>query len=107
MASIEDDPAARIVELAMEAQTRLMVAYLGQMKETMRKEVEALIEREFGGDRVYFGKGSASKLQEAHAAIRRDALPVAQGGQGLSLRALAKKHHRSKTQIARILKGGE
>lgn len=103
MAVGNDDPVMRIVDRAMEAQTRLMMTYLGNMREQIRREVEREVRHEFGGDRPYFGKGVSDRNRLRDEAIRRDAQPVSEGGLGLSLRALGRKYHMGKSNVARVL----
>lgn len=99
MASTErlDDPVERMVELAMQAQTRLMLAYLDAMKENLRSELLQATRSEFGGEQPYFGKGTQARNDTRDAEVRADKAA------GLSLRAIAKKHHMSKTQVSRVL----
>lgn len=101
--AVIDDPVMRIVDRAMEAQTRLMMIYLGNMREQIRREVEREVRAEFGGDRPYLGKGVADRNKARDEAIRRDALPLKDGGLGLSLRALGRKYHMGKSHVARVL----
>lgn len=99
MASIErlDDPVERMVELAMQAQTRLMLAYMEAMKENLRSELLQATRSEFGGEQPYFGKGTQARNDERDAAIRADRAA------GMSLRAIAKKHRMGKSQVSRVL----
>ena len=99
MASIErvDDPVERMVELAMAAQMRLMLAYMDAMKENLRAELQQATRSEFCGEQLYFGKGTQARNDSRDAAIRADKAA------GMSLRAIAKKHHMSKTQVSRVL----
>jgi Mor family transcriptional regulator len=92
-----DDPVERMVELAMQAQMRLMLAYMDAMKENLRAELQRATRNEFGGEQPYFGKGTQARNDERDAAVRADKAA------GLSLRAIAKKHHMSKTQVSRVL----
>lgn len=96
----KDDPVERLVEMAIEAQTRMMIAYTNNLREEMRK----IVRREFGGEQVHFRKCEDDRNKDRDARIRQEALPIAQGGLGLSIRALARRHHLSKTQVERILK---
>lgn len=98
-----DDPVMRIVDRAMEAQTRLMMTYMESMRAQIRREVEREVRAEFGGDRTYFGKGVSGRNRERDEAIRRDAMPVSDGGLGMSLRALGRKYHMGKTRVAEVL----
>lgn len=107
MALNEDDPVMRIVDRAMEAQTRLLMTYLGNMREQIRRDVEREVRAEFGGDRAYFGKGTSERKRARDEAIRRDAKPVSEGGLGLSLRALGRKYHVDKHTVSRALAEGE
>lgn len=102
-----DDPVMRIVDRAMEAQTRLMMTYMESMRAQIRREVEREVRAEFGGDRTYFGKGVSGRNRERDEAIRRDARPVSEGGLGMSLRALGKKYHMGKTRVAEVLSEGK
>lgn len=104
---IDDDPVTRIVDRAVQAQTRLLVVYMNGMREQIRQEVKREVQAEFGGDRTYICKGSADRNRQRDEAIRRDARPVAEGGMGLSLRALGSKYHMSKSRIAEVLAAGD
>lgn len=104
MASIEccrDDPVERLVDLAMAAQTRLMLAYMEAMRETLREELRATTRAEFGGEQPYFGKGTLARNETRDAAI------LADREAGMSLRGIAKKHHVSKTQVCRVIDRGQ
>lgn len=103
MAVSTDDPVMRIVDRAMEAQTRLLTTYLNNMREQIRRDVEREVRAEFGGERTYFGKCVAEKNRLRDEAIRRDAKPVSEGGLGLSLRALGRKYHVDKRTVSRVL----
>lgn len=92
-----DDPVGRVVDRAMAAQTRLLLTYMDQMRETIRREVEKELRDEFSGEQIYMGKGTADRTQARDAAI------VADSAAGLSLRALARKYHLSKSQVSRVL----
>lgn len=104
---IEDDPVMRVVDRAMDAQTRLLVAYVENMRETIRQEVRREVQVEFGGEQFRIGKGTAERNQKRDEAIRYDARPVAQGGLGLSVRALGRKYHIGKSRVAEVLAAGE
>ena len=104
MARPTDDPVLRIVEAAVEAQTRLMLAYMEQMRQQVTDQVMRAMRAEMGGEQIYMGKGTASRLVERNAAIRKDCAPVAGGGGGMSIRAAARKYHLSKSQVAEILR---
>lgn len=107
MAGSTDDPVLRIVEAAVEAQTRLMLAYMEQMRQQVTDQVMRAMRAEMGGEQIYMGKGTASRLVERAAAIRKDCAPVAEGGGGMSIRAAARKHNLSKSQVFRIVVKGE
>lgn len=104
MAGSTDDPVLRIVEAAVEAQTRLMLAYMEQMRQQVTDQVMRAMRAEMGGEQIYMGKGTASRLVERNAAIRKDCAPVAEGGGGMSIRAAARKHHMSRSQVARLVR---
>lgn len=99
----DDDAVSRMVDRAVDANVRMLVAYMDNMKAAIKAEVERELRAEFAGDQVYFGKGSADRKATRNAAIRSDARPRDQGGLGLSIRALSRKYHLGKTQIATIL----
>lgn len=103
MAGSTDDPVLRIVEAAMEAQTRLLLAYQEQMRQQITAQVMAAVRGEMAGEQFYVGKGTASRLVERNAAIRKDCAQVAEGGGGLSIRAAARKYHIGKSQVAEII----
>lgn len=103
MAGSTDDPVVRIVEAAVAAQTRLMLAYMEQMRQQVTDQVTRAMRAEMGGEQFYMGKGTASRLVERNAAIRKDCAPVAEGGGGMSIRAAAKKYHIGKSQVAEII----
>jgi Mor family transcriptional regulator len=94
--AVNDDPVIRIVEAAMEAQTRLLLAYMEQHTRQLREELTKKLRSEFSGEQVYMGKGTAGRLIERDAAILADS-------QTMSLRALARKYHLSKSQVSRVL----
>lgn len=102
-----DDPVMRIVDRAMEAQTRLLMTYLGNMREQIRRDVEREVRAEIGGEQQYFGKRVPDQVRLRNEAIRRDAKPLNEGGTGLSLRALGRKYHMSKSNVALVLAEGE
>lgn len=104
---IEDDPVMRVVDRAMDAQTRLLVAYVENMRETIRQEVRREVRTEFGGEQFRVRKDTAECNLERDEAIRRDARPVAEGGLGLSLRALGRKYHIGKSRVAEVLAAGD
>jgi Mor family transcriptional regulator len=100
---IDDDPLSRLLDRAVQAQTRLLLSYIENSREQARIDMARMIRDEFGGDQVYFGKGVAEKNHARDMAIWSDARPVSEGGQGLSLRALGKKYHLGKSRIAEVL----
>ena len=100
---IDDDPLNRLIDRAVQAQTRLLLNYIESTRGQMMADVAHLIKEEFGGDQLYIGKGPSDKNHARDLAIWRDAQPVARGGQGLSLRALGKKYHLGKSRIAEVL----
>lgn len=103
MADSTDDPVLRIVEAAVDAQTRLMLAYMEQMRQQVTDQVRRAMHTEMAGEQIYIGKGTASRQVERAAAIRKDCAPVAEGGAGMSIRAAARKYHLSKSQVFRIV----
>jgi len=100
---IDDDPLNRLIDRAVQAQTRLLLNYIESTREQMLTDVTRLITEEFGGDQLYIGKRSSDKNSARDLAIWQDAQPVAEGGKGLSLRALGKKYHLGKSRIAEVL----
>lgn len=100
---IDDDPLNRLIDRAVQAQTRLLLNYIESTREQMLTDVARIIKEEFCGDQLYIGKGVAEKNRARDIAIWRDSKPVAAGGQGLSLRALGKKYHLGKSRIAEVL----
>lgn len=94
---IEDGLVARIAEIAVAAQMRVME----ESAASIRREILLAVHAEFAGDQVYIGKGTAKRNRERDQAIRADRAT------GLSIRALAQKYHLSKSGIARILGGPE
>ncbi len=97
MAGSTDDPVLRIVEAAVEAQTRLMLAYMEQMRQQVIDQVERAMRAEMGGEQWYARKETATR------AVGRDAAILADAAAGMSLRAMSRKYHLSKTQVSRIL----
>lgn len=99
MAGSTDDPVLRIVEAAMEAQTRLLLAYQEQMRQQITAQVMAAVRGEMAGEQFYVGKGTASRLVERNAAMCADR------SAGMSIRSIAKKHRVSKSCAAVVVSG--
>jgi Mor family transcriptional regulator len=97
MAGSTDDPVLRIVEAAVEAQTRLMLAYMEQMRQQVTDQVMRAMRAEMGGEQIYMGKGTASRLVERNLAMCADR------ANGMSIRAIAKKHRVSKSCAAVVV----
>jgi Mor family transcriptional regulator len=97
MAGSTDDPVLRIVEAAVEAQTRLMLAYMEQMRQQVTDQVMRAMRAEMGGEQIYMGKGTAARLVERNVAMCVDRAA------GMSIRAIAKKHRVSKSCAAVVV----
>ena len=97
MMDASDDPVERIVDTAVAAMTRMMLAYMEQMRSEIRREAAAAVRGEFAGDQFYVGKDCGDR-----AAVRNQAI-MADRVAGLSVRAIAKKRNVSKTHVARVL----
>lgn len=102
--STDDDPVLRVVEASVEAQTKLMLAYMEQMRQQVTDQVTRAMYDEMGGEQFYVRKNRKSRAEERNDAIRKDCAPVSEGGGGLSLRAASNKHHLSKSRVSAILK---
>lgn len=100
---IDDNPLKRLIDRAVQAQTRLLLNYIESTRAQMIADVARIIQDEFCGDQLYIDKGAAEKNRARDLAIWHDAQPVAAGGHGLSLRALGKKYYFSKSGIAKAL----
>lgn len=100
---IDDNPLNRLIDRAVQAQTRLLLNYIESTRGQMMADVARIIQEEFCGDQLYIGKGVAEKNRARDLAIWHDAQPVAAGGRCLSLRALGKKYYLGKSRIAEVL----
>jgi Mor family transcriptional regulator len=101
----DDDVVARFVDIAStvfrEAVCQLDHAACQSFLEldfVIRGQIAARMRREFAGDSFYVRKALAVQKARRNEAIRADRKA------GLSLRALARKHCLSKSQVVNILK---
>lgn len=92
-----DDLVSAIVERTTQVQQRLMSEYFADALAAMRRETEALIRAEFGGETAYAGKVSKMIATDRNSAIKADRVA------GLSIRQLSRKYHLSKTHVLRLL----
>lgn len=67
-----DDPVERIVDMAMQAQMRLLLAMMQNMHDQLRRELKAQVRGEFGGEQVHFRKDTAEKIAVRNENILRD-----------------------------------
>jgi Mor family transcriptional regulator len=91
-----DDLVTQIVERTVALQKRLLGEYLTDAMCNMKRETEALIRAEFGGEVGYLSKGVREKLAV------RDIEVVAELKAGKSLREVARRRNLSKSQVQRI-----
>lgn len=101
--NIEDDLVTRMADVAIEAYVRALVG----SRDAIRSIVCEALHTEFAGDRTYIAKRTTERNEIRDAQIRLEAKSKSEGGKGLSLRALGKKHHLSKSQVARIVRQEE
>lgn len=95
----DDDLVFRLVDITLAALRRAGVNFVP----TIRSEIASVVRKEFSGDNVYIPKALGAQKAKRDEAIRRDARPVSDGGLGLSLRALGRKYHMGKSNVARVL----
>lgn len=91
----DDDLVVRIVDVTLAAVRRAGVNFAP----TIRSEVASVVRKEFSGDCVYIRKALGAQKE------KRNERMFADRAAGLSVRAIARKHHVSKTRAGEILKG--
>jgi len=89
----DDDPVLRLADIAVEMIVKSLPS--------IRAEIITAMRNEFAGENVYMPKA----LGEQKAA--REVEILADHEDGLSLRAIGRKHSLSKTRVASIIKGDE
>lgn len=99
----DDDLVSRLTERALEVASGAIVQIAAGVMNDLRQRIKNELRAEFQGDRAYIRKTDGQRKSSRDAAIRHDRKPKDQGGGGLSIRALARKWHLSKSQIERIL----
>lgn len=87
----DDDPVMRLADIAVSALMRVLPA--------IRADIVAAARKELSGDRIYIPKALSTQKASRNEAIRTD------HAAGMSIRAIARKHHVSKTRAADIIKG--
>lgn len=90
----DDDLVARIAEIAVAAVSRALLSFAP----AIRNEIVTSVRKEFSGERVYIPKALRTQKAQRNEAMRIDRAA------GLSLRAIARKHHICKTSAAEIIK---
>lgn len=91
----DDDLVVRLAEVALTAVSRVLL----DLAPTIRSEIITIVRKEFSGEQAYIKKGLGTQKAKRDEAMRADRAA------GLSIRAVARKHHISKTHTAKILKG--
>lgn len=92
----EDDLVERLADVAMRAVNRALL----DLAPTIRNEIVSTVRGEFSGEQVYIPKALAAEQAKRNELMRIDRAA------GMSVRAVARKHHIGKTRAAEILKGG-
>lgn len=94
-----DDLVTQIVDRTVTLQKRLLGEYMADAMSNLKRETEALIRAEFGGEKGYLSKAMQEKL------AARDVNVMADLQAGRSIRDVAKKWHLSKSQVQRLKEG--
>lgn len=93
----DDDMVVRLVDVTLAAVRRAGVDFAP----VIRSEITSAVRKEFSGDSVYIPKALGAQKKKRNEAM------LADRAAGLSVRAIARKHHVSKTRAGEILKGNK
>lgn len=88
---LDDDPVLRLADIAVSAIVQALPA--------IRAGIIIAARKELSGDRLYMPKALSERKEARNEAMRADRAA------GLSLRAIARKHHVDKATVGRALKG--
>lgn len=93
----DDDLVVRLADVALAAVSRALLDFAP----VIRSEIASAVRREFSGDNVYIPKALGAQKEKRNEAMRADRAA------GLSIRAVARKHHVSTARAGEILKGNK